>query len=82
MKILAYCRLVAILLAIVGVVFVMEAVSVMIQVVYFKKTGKRFFKMAPIHHHFEQLGWSENKVVYSFWGVTLAASVIGLLSLI
>ncbi len=71
-----------ILLAIVGVVFVMEAVSVMIQVVYFKKTGKRFFKMAPIHHHFEQLGWSENKVVYSFWGVTLAASVIGLLSLI
>ena len=71
-----------ILLAIVGIVFVVETLSVMIQVVYFKKTGKRFFKMAPIHHHFEQLGWSENKVVYSFWGVTLIASILGLLSLI
>ena len=71
-----------ILLAIVGIVFVLETISVMIQVVYFKKTGKRFFRMAPIHHHFEQLGWSENKVVYSFWGVTLFASILGLLSLI
>ena len=71
-----------ILLAIMGIVFVVETVSVMIQVVYFKKTGKRFFKMAPIHHHFEQLGWSENKVVYVFWGVTLFASLIGLLSII
>jgi phospho-N-acetylmuramoyl-pentapeptide-transferase len=71
-----------IILAIVGIVFVIETVSVMIQVVYFKKTGKRFFKMAPIHHHFEQLGWSENKVVYSFWGATFIASIIGLLSLI
>lgn len=71
-----------ILLAIVGIVFVVETLSVMIQVVYFKKTGKRFFRMAPIHHHFEQLGWSENKVVYSFWGVTLFASILGLLSLI
>ncbi|MBR5599287.1 MAG: phospho-N-acetylmuramoyl-pentapeptide-transferase [Alphaproteobacteria bacterium] len=71
-----------ILLAVVGIVFVVETLSVIIQVVYFKKTGKRFFRMAPIHHHFEQLGWSENKVVYSFWGVTLLASVIGLLSLI
>ncbi len=71
-----------ILLAIVGIVFVIETVSVMIQVVYFKKTGKRFFKMAPIHHHFEQLGWSENKVVYTFWGATVLAAVIGLLSLL
>ena len=71
-----------ILLAIVGIVFVLETVSVMIQVLYFKKTGKRFFKMAPIHHHFEQLGWSEVKVVYTFWAVTALASVIGLLSLI
>ena len=71
-----------ILLAIMGIVFVIETVSVMIQVVYFKKTGKRFFKMAPIHHHFEQLGWSENKVVYTFWMVTLLASLIGLLSVI
>lgn len=71
-----------IILAIVGIVFVAETVSVMIQVLYFKKTGKRFFKMAPIHHHFEQLGWSEVKVVYTFWGVTALASLIGLLSLI
>lgn len=71
-----------IILAIVGIVFVAETVSVMIQVVYFKKTGKRFFKMAPIHHHFEQLGWSEVKVVYTFWAVTAVASIIGLLSLL
>lgn len=71
-----------IILAIVGVVFVAETLSVIIQVVYFRKTGKRFFKMAPIHHHFEQLGWSELKVVYTFWAVTAAASLIGLLSLL
>ena len=71
-----------ILLAIMGIVFVIETISVMIQVVYFKKTGKRFFRMAPIHHHFEQLGWSENKVVYTFWGATLIASLIGLVSVL
>ncbi len=71
-----------IVLAIVGIVFVLETISVMIQVIYFKKTGKRFFKMAPIHHHFEQLGWSEVKVVYVFWAVTAVFSFIGLLSLI
>ncbi len=69
------------ILAIAGVVFVAEALSVIIQVAYFKKTGKRFFKMAPIHHHFEQLGWSETKVVYSFWAVTLLASLIAAASL-
>lgn len=66
-----------IILAIVGGVFVAETLSVMIQVLYFKKTGKRFFKMAPIHHHFEQLGWSEKKVVFSFWGTALALAAIG-----
>ena len=71
-----------ILLAIVGCVFVAETLSVMIQVLYFKKTGKRFFRMAPIHHHFEQLGWSEVKVVYTFWGVSAVAALVGLLSLI
>lgn len=71
-----------ILLAVVGFVFVAETLSVMIQVAYFKKTGKRFFKMAPIHHHFEQLGWSEVKVVYAFWGGTLLCAFIGLLSLL
>ncbi|MBR1600161.1 MAG: phospho-N-acetylmuramoyl-pentapeptide-transferase [Alphaproteobacteria bacterium] len=67
------------ILAIVGGVFVAETLSVMIQVLYFKKTGKRFFRMAPIHHHFEQLGWSEKKVVYSFWGTTLVLTAIGCL---
>lgn len=71
-----------ILLAIVGGVFVMEAVSVMIQVFWYRKTGKRFFKMAPIHHHFEQLGWPETTVVLRFWIVGLILAVIGLLALI
>lgn len=64
-------------LAFVGGVFVAETLSVMIQVLYFKKTGKRFFKMAPIHHHFEQLGWSEKKVVFSFWGACLLLALTG-----
>lgn len=68
-----------VLLAIVGGVFVAETLSVMIQVAYFKKTGKRFFKMAPIHHHFEQLGWSEKKVVLRFWGTALALTALGCL---
>lgn len=72
-----------ILLAIVGGVFVIEALSVMIQVAYFKKTkGKRFFKMAPIHHHFEQLGWKETNVVIRFWIVAFILGIIGLASLI
>lgn len=66
-----------VLLAIVGGVFVMETLSVIIQVAYFKRTGKRFFKMAPIHHHFEQLGWSEKKVVLSFWLTALLLALIG-----
>ena len=71
-----------IILAIAGIVFVAETISVIIQVAYFKKTGKRFFKMAPIHHHFEQLGWSETKVVYTFLAVTAFASAICLLNLL
>ena len=67
------------LLVIVGGVFVLETISVMIQVAYFKKTGKRFFKMAPIHHHFEQLGWCEKKVVLSFWTAALILALIGML---
>lgn len=71
-----------ILLAIIGGVFVMEAVSVMIQVGYFRYSGgKRFFKMAPIHHHFEQLGWPETKVVVRFWIVGVILAIIGLLAL-
>lgn len=71
-----------ILLAIVGGVFVVEALSVMIQVAYFKKTGKRFFKMAPIHHHFEQLGWKETTVVVRFWIIAFILGIFGLTSLI
>ncbi len=70
------------LLAVVGGVFVMETVSVIIQVAYFKKTGKRFFKMAPIHHHFEQLGWSEKKVVFSFWLTAFILAMLGVCALI
>ena len=55
------------LLPVIGGIFVIETLSVMIQVVFFKLTGKRVFKMAPIHHHFEFLGWQENKVVVRFW---------------
>ena len=66
------------LLIVIALVPVLETISVMIQVAYFKKTGKRFFKMAPLHHHFELSGWKENKVVIVFSIVTLVLCVIGL----
>ena len=56
-----------------GIIYLVEAFSVILQVVYFKKTGKRLFKMSPIHHHFEKSGWSEVKIVISFSIVTLVA---------
>ena len=65
------------LLPIVGGLFVLEALSVMIQVVVFKLTGRRVFKMAPIHHHFEFLGWEENKVVVRFWIAQAAFASLG-----
>jgi phospho-N-acetylmuramoyl-pentapeptide-transferase len=65
------------LLPVIGGLFVVEALSVMIQVAVFKVTGKRVFKMAPIHHHFEFLGWEENKVVVRFWIVQAACSAFG-----
>ena len=58
-----------------------EALSVMIQVAYFKKTGKRIFLMAPIHHHFEKLGWAESTVVVRFWIVAMMLSFVGLATL-
>lgn len=67
-----------ILLAVIGFVFVCEALSVIIQVILFQTTGKRVFRMSPIHHHFELGGWSEWKVVTVFWCVGLIASVAGL----
>ena len=66
------------LLLIIALIPVLETISVMIQVVYFKKTGKRFFKMAPLHHHFELSGWKENKVVVVFSVATLLLCIIGL----
>ena len=66
------------LLLVIALIPVLETISVMIQVVYFKKTGKRFFKMAPIHHHFELSGWKENKVVVVFSLATLILCIIGL----
>lgn len=65
-------------LLIIGFVFVVETVSVMLQVLSFKTRGKRIFKMAPIHHHFEMLGWSESKVVNVFWAVGLISALIAL----
>ncbi len=70
-----------IVLAIVGGLFVMEALSVMIQVFWFKRTGKRVFRMAPIHHHFEQKGWAESTVVIRFWIVSIVLALIGLSTL-
>jgi phospho-N-acetylmuramoyl-pentapeptide-transferase len=70
-----------IVLAIVGGLFVIEAVSVIVQVASFKMTGKRIFRMAPIHHHFEQLGWREPTIVIRFWIVSVILALIGLSSL-
>jgi phospho-N-acetylmuramoyl-pentapeptide-transferase len=70
-----------IVLAIVGGLFVMEAASVIIQVFFYKRTGKRVFRMAPIHHHFEQKGWAEPTVVIRFWIVSIILALIGLSTL-
>ena len=70
-----------ILLAVVGGIFVAEALSVMIQVASFKLTGKRVFLMAPIHHHFEKLGWAEPKIVVRFWIVSAILGLVALSSL-
>ncbi len=70
-----------IVLAIVGGLFVVEALSVIIQVLYFKRTGKRVFLMAPIHHHYEKLGWSEPTIVIRFWIISLILAAIGLATL-
>jgi len=68
-------------LVIIGGIFVLEALSVIIQVISFQTTGRRIFRMSPLHHHFELGGWSESKVVLTFWLVTILLGVIGLLGL-
>ena len=70
-----------ILLGVVGGIFVVEIVSVIIQVASFKLTGKRVFLMAPIHHHYEKLGWPEQKIVIRFWIVSIILGLVALSSL-
>lgn len=67
----------SLLLLIIGIVFVIETASVILQVASFKLTGKRIFKMTPIHHHFELTGWSEWKIAIVFWSVGLVFGIIG-----
>ncbi|MCA1335247.1 phospho-N-acetylmuramoyl-pentapeptide-transferase [Pseudooceanicola marinus] len=70
-----------IVLGIVGGLFVVEALSVIIQVLYFKRTGKRVFLMAPIHHHYEKKGWAEPTIVIRFWIISLILAIVGLATL-
>ena len=70
-----------IVLAIIGGLFVLETVSVIIQVISFKLTGKRIFKMAPIHHHFEKKGWAESTIVIRFWIIAIILALVGLATL-
>ncbi|KXH79897.1 phospho-N-acetylmuramoyl-pentapeptide-transferase [Sporosarcina sp. HYO08] len=67
------------LLLVIGIVYVVETLSVIIQVISFKTTGKRIFKMSPIHHHFELSGWSEWKIVIVFWGIAFLAAILPIL---
>ncbi|HHW02993.1 MAG TPA: phospho-N-acetylmuramoyl-pentapeptide-transferase [Thermoanaerobacterales bacterium] len=61
-----------------GMIFIIETISVILQVIFYRTTGKRIFKMSPIHHHFELIGWSEEKVVLVFWAFTLFTGVLGM----
>ena len=70
-----------IVLMIIGGLFVLETLSVIVQVASFKLTGKRVFRMAPIHHHFEQLGWSESQIVVRFWIIAFVLALVGLSTL-
>ena len=70
-----------IVLAIIGGMFVLETLSVIIQVLSFKLTGKRIFRMAPLHHHFEKKGWAEPTIVIRFWIITIVLALIGLATL-
>ena len=78
---IAVCTKHEIVLGIVGGLFVVEALSVIIQVLYFKRTGRRVFLMAPIHHHFEKKGWAEPQIVIRFWIISLILALIGLATL-
>lgn len=73
----AICTKQELLLVIIGGIFVMEAMSVILQVASFKTRGKRIFKMSPIHHHFELLGWHENQVIIRFWTLSIMLAMFG-----
>jgi len=78
---IAVCTKHEIVLAIVGGLFVVEALSVILQVLYYKRTKKRIFLMAPIHHHFEKKGWAEPQIVIRFWIISLILAMVGLATL-
>jgi phospho-N-acetylmuramoyl-pentapeptide-transferase len=80
---MAFALDIPLILILVGIVYICETLSDIIQVSYFKAThGKRFFKMAPLHHHFEMCGWSEEKLFYVFSGVTLVACALALVGIL
>ena len=78
---IAVCTKHEIVLGVIGGLFVVETLSVAIQVAYFKRTGKRVFLMAPIHHHYEKLGWSESTIVIRFWIIAVVLALIGMATL-
>ncbi len=78
---IAVCTKHEIVLGIIGGLFVVETLSVAIQVIYFRRTGKRVFLMAPIHHHYEKLGWSESTIVIRFWIVAVVLAILGMATL-
>ena len=81
MGILAILTKNEILLVLVGGIFVLEAMSVILQVGSFKLTGKRIFRMAPIHHHYEKKGWSEPKIIVRFWIISILMALVALTTL-
>ena len=78
---ISVCTKHEIVLAIIGGLFVLEALSVIIQVAAYRLTGKRVFLMAPIHHHFEKLGWAEPQIVIRFWIISVILALVGLATL-
>jgi len=79
--VVAICTKQELLLLVVGGIFVIEALSVILQVASFKLTGKRIFRMSPIHHHFELMGWKENTVIVRFWILSIMFAFLGLATL-
>lgn len=69
-------------LLVIGIIFVLETLSVILQVASFKLTGKRIFKMSPIHHHFEECDWSEWRIDLTFWAIGLVAAIIAVMTII